>query len=317
MPTPATIITVSLNPAVDRILSVEGFAAGAHQVGREISRMPAGKALNVSRVMSNLGVPTVATGFLGKENRQLFDDLFHGSRIVDQFFPLPGRTRENITIADPRTGHETHIRDAGLEIQPRYFDRLRKKLHLLCRSDRIIIFSGSLPPGVAPEDFAALLRECIGTGARVVVDTSGPALKAIACEKLWLMKPNAIELGQLVERDLKTLDEQLAAAAEVTLHVQTVLFSRGAEGAYLLTGDQVLHAVSPVDPSLVRNTVGCGDVLLGAFVAAVWAGQGHPQALGQAVACATASACCLGTADFDPAFMRELQAKVQVEELRK
>src|SRR5512135_1158324 len=98
---PARIIVVSLNPAVDRVIEVPGFTLGAHQTGREIRRLAAGKGMNVAHVLSRLGVPSVATGFLGEQNRAIFADALKADGVADEFLTLPGRTRENITITDP------------------------------------------------------------------------------------------------------------------------------------------------------------------------------------------------------------------------
>lgn len=313
-PTPA-IITVSLNPAIDRTLEVENFTLGAHQVGREIRRTPGGKAVNVSRVLAALGVGSIATGFLGEDNRSGFEALFHKTLVNDQFFTLPGRTRENVTIADQASHQETHIRDIGLEIPRRHLDRLDKKLKLLARTDSIVIFSGSLPPGIDAEDVRQLVDDCIQAGARVAVDTSGPALQAMAGLGLWLVKPNAAELAELLARPLQDAVEQVQAARDLAARVAVVLLTRGAEGAYLVTAELALHAKVHVPPDRVCNTVGCGDALLGAFVAGVWRGLGHREALVQAVAAATASACTLGPAEVNPAAVEEFRSQVQLTEL--
>jgi 1-phosphofructokinase len=315
MPTTPAIITVSLNPAIDRTIEVDSFTVGAHQPGREIRRTPGGKAVNVSRTLAALGVRTIATGFLGEDNRSGFDVLFRKTLVNDQFFTLPGRTRENVTIADLATHQETHIRDRGLEIPRRALDRLDKKLKLLARSDSIVIFSGSLPPGIGADDFHDLVSHCIGAGARVAVDTGGEALRAMASLPLWLIKPNGAELSKLVGRPLQDAVEQVQAARELAARVTNVLLTRGGEGAYLVTADLALHARVPVPADRVCNTVGCGDALLGAFVAGVWRAQSPREALARAVALATAAACTLGPAEFDPETLDQFRSQVEITEL--
>ena len=308
----SVIITVSLNPAIDRVLEVEDFTFGAHQPARELSRTPAGKAINVSRVLAALDARSVATGFLGSENRSSYDPLFRDGRISDEFFLLPGRTRENVTIVDRTSGRETHLRDVGLKVERRYLDRLAKKLGLLSRADCIVIFSGSLPPGAEPADLVQLVQVCASAGARVAVDTSGEALRAMAGRPLWLLKPNAAELAALTGRELGSLPEHLDAARELAARVDVVLFTRGEQGAYLFTGELALHAVAPVPAELIRNTVGCGDVLLGTFVAGVCRGRDLRQCLRDAVAFATASACDVATAQFGPELAEKLKDQVQL-----
>ena len=139
-----------------------------------------------------------------------------------EFFLIEGRTRENITIADSANGQETHIRDAGLPVAEPHFEKLTRKLQLLSQPDTIVVFSGSLPPGITPADFAGLVDVCIDSGARVAVDTHGPALAAMAGKKLYLVKPNADELAELTGKDLADLPAQLQACKDLTGDVQVV-----------------------------------------------------------------------------------------------
>ena len=312
MPGTPLIITVGLNPAIDRVIEVGDLTLGAHQEGREAFRMPAGKALNVSRVLANLGVRSVATGFLGEENRKPFEDLCRDLAITADFFHLPGRTRENVTLVDLRTRQETHIRDVGLKVDAPHLARLTKKLSMMSRPEHIVIFSGSLPPGISPQDFAGLVDVCAAGGARVAVDTTGEALAAMAGKRLWLLKPNAAELSHLAGRELKTLRQQLQAAKQLNDHVEVILFTCGAEGAYLLTRGLALHGRAPLAPQRARNTVGCGDALLGAFVAGVWRKLDMREAFRDAVACASASACTEIPAGFEHDVMNELKEKVEL-----
>ncbi|MGC9454299.1 MAG: 1-phosphofructokinase family hexose kinase [Phycisphaerae bacterium] len=315
MPASTRIITVSLNPAVDRVLEVPDFRIGAHQTGREIRRTPAGKGVNVSRVLAKLGAPCVATGFLGRDNRDEFRHVLADDRTADEFFPLPGRTRENVTITDPENNRETHIRNPGLKVDERNFQRLLTKLRLIAREGYFVLFCGSTPPGIGPDEFARLVDTCLETGARVAVDTSGPPLKAVADRKLWLLKPNAAELSELVGRDLPDRDAQLAAGRELAQRVSVVLLTSGAEGAYLLTRDQAVHGHVEIDAQEVRNTVGCGDVMLGAFVAGIDAGMDIRDAFAQTIAAATAAACHLVTAEFEAELFEQFKQRVELTDL--
>jgi 1-phosphofructokinase family hexose kinase len=232
---------------------------------------------------------------------------------MDEFFELPGRTRENVTIVDH--GQETHIRDVGLEVDGRNLERLKKKLGLMSRPGNVVIFSGSLPPGITPEDFRQLVTMVIAAGARVAVDTSGKALEQVAGLALWLIKPNVQELAELAGRELATLPEQLLAAQEQTTYAETVLFTHGADGAFLFNARGSLYARVAVPRDRVVSTVGCGDALLAAFVAASARGDKDRAALREAVACASASACTNGPAEFDPAVVNDLRGRVEVTDL--
>ncbi len=310
-----TIVCVSLNPAIDRVIETPELTLGAHQQGRDVSRTPGGKAVNVSRVLAALNTASVATGFLGAENRSAFAPAFASPLVRDEFFTLDGWTRENVTLADPVAAQETHIRCGGLAPSERFVERLARKLDLLCRSDATVVFAGSLPPEMTPETFRSLVDVCLDAGARAAVDTHGPALAAVADCPLWLVKPNAAELAQLAGRELGDEAELFRAARALTDHVEMVLLSRGEKGACLFTRDEALSAVAAVPQEDLRNTVGCGDALLAAFVAGLCSGAGLRDALAGAVATASASACTLRSATFEPDVRDALRETVAVREL--
>ncbi len=309
------IITVTLNPNIDRVIEVENLAIGEHQVGRTVLRTPGGKGVNVSRVLAAMGVSSTASGFLGEDNRAEFDPLFAGGLVKDEFVTLPGRTRENITLVDPASNREMHIRDRGLEIDGEHLEAMRESLRGRCTPGDVVVFAGSPPPRVEPDQFSELIDLCIAAAARVAVDTSAEAIQAVAGKKLWVLKPNVRELGELIARELTTRDEQLAAAAETTRDVEFVLLSCGEEGAYLLGENLGVHAGVKLPPSAVRNTVGCGDVLLGGFIGGLRKSHPPAEALRHAVACAAASAAHPATAMFDAELSEQLETKVQLTEL--
>ncbi|MCD4826003.1 MAG: 1-phosphofructokinase family hexose kinase [Phycisphaerae bacterium] len=309
------IITVTLNPAVDRVIEVENLSAGGHLPARTLGQSPGGKGVNVSRVLAAMGVASTAMGFLGRDNRSLFDPLAKDGIIRDAFITLPGRTRENITITDPAGGDELHMRDKGLAVGLADLRELTEQLRAFIEPGDVVIFSGSLPPGIEADDFTDLLRSAIDAGARVAADTSGPALKAASRQKLWLIKPNVAELAEMVGRELPTVDEQLKAARGLAQRIENVLLSAGADGAYLITKNATVHAAAVLETAAILNTVGCGDTLLGAFVAALSSDQSPAEALVTGVAAAAASAANKTAGEFDQNLFETLHEKTTITEI--
>jgi len=315
MPHLVSIVTVSLNPAIDRLIEVEGFTLGAHQMGRELRRTPGGKAINVTRVLTALKTPNIATGFLGRENRTAFSPVFDSPIVSDEFIYLPGATRENITIADPAGTRETHIRDTGLWVMPEHLRLLTEKIEWLAGPGTIVVFSGSLPRGLSARAFLDLVSLAGARGAQVAVDTDGESLRAMAGRPLWSLKLNEAELDELVGRKIDGLAERIVEARMLASIVQMVLLTHGEQGAFLFTSKVGVHGHVPLKPEQVKNTVGCGDVLLGAFLSGIFAGGDPMDSFIEAVACAAASACHLATAEFDPELARELRTRVQIKEV--
>ena len=312
----ANLITVGLNPTIDRILEVPGFAVGQHAKAHLRWRQPSGKAFNVSRALAALGIPNTAAGFVGADALASFEAAARSSGITPSFTPLDGRTRENTTIIDPANHTETHLREEGPRVTPADLDRLFAALRDLLRPDAIVILTGSLPPGAGPEDFGRVLDECASQGARLVVDTSGPALRIAADRTLWLAKPNRQELAELIGREAQGEPELIQQARRLLRNAGAVLLSAGEDGAYLVASAGAWHAHVQLPTDAIRSTVGCGDALLAGFLAAVVQSKRLDEAaVRQAVAVATASAMNELPAAFSPDDVRSLLPGVQVEAL--
>ena len=305
------VVTVTLNPTVDRVIEVPGLTPGDHQIGKTVLRSPGGKGVNVSRVLDTMGVSNTMTGFFGEDNVAIFSNTA-SAHITTDFVVLEGSTRENITIVDTKKNLDTHIRDTGLAVSKAHLEQMRELLHEQSRPGVIITFGGSTPPGVTPQDFADLVTLCIENGASVAVDASGDGLRSIADQNLWLLKPNTIELQEILGKKLDTLDDQLSAARQLTTNIENVLLSLGSQGAYWVTKTQTLRAYADFGDLPVRNTVGCGDTLLGAFIAGVYRGSAREEILTTAVATASASAAHQATAKFDKELAAKLKSKVKV-----
>jgi 1-phosphofructokinase len=293
------IITVCLNPAVDRILEVPGFTVGSHQRGRQLSRHPAGKAVNVSRALAALGIASTATGFVGSRELGFFEDFLSSSKTNAQFLAVDGITRENVTVIDPIARRETHIRDIGFAVLKRDLQRLKKKLKLMLHPGTLLIFSGSMPPGIEDSDFIDLIETCVSGQARVAIDSSGSAIRAAASLPLWLVKPNVAELAEMVGRTASTERQIAAIGRDLGRRVRVLLVSCGEHGGYAFIDGSTLVGRVDVDRSRVVNTVGCGDCLLAGFVAAQSRGEDARESYRYALAVASAAAVSAEAAQFD------------------
>jgi 1-phosphofructokinase family hexose kinase len=294
----ARITTVTLNPAIDRVLIAEGFRVGAHIRAKRVGGHPAGKGINVSRVLAMLGTRSVATGFVGRDDLSGFEEFLERvgeGRVVMQLLVVRGRTRENMTVMDPVGDSETHIREEGFEVSPADARRVISKIGMLARRDGVMAFSGSLPPGIRLGDFRSMLHRCADQGARVVVDTSAWALEALRDERIWLLKLNVEELETLTGASgLDTEDAVVEAARAASWEgggpAEYVIATRGAHGAILVgPGVGVIGRVF-VHPGRIAHTVGCGDSLLAGILHGRQEGRSWESALRLGVATATANA---------------------------
>ncbi len=278
------IITVSLNPAIDRILDVPGFRAGRTLMGRVVAVVPAGKGLNVSRYLDALGVPSVAAAFVGERERAFYEESLAGTRVTLAFVPVASPTRVHTTILGERGRPETHIRVKGFAVTAANRAALARVLRAYARPGNTFVFSGSPPNGFSPAAFARLLRALARPGAQVVVDASGPALRAAARAGVDVLSPNEDEL-----REVTGARDALAGARRLLKRVGAVAVKRGAKGGLLVTREGAWSASAPVPRARVRNTVGAGDAFLAGFLAAREKGASDADCLSAAVAAGAAA----------------------------
>jgi 1-phosphofructokinase family hexose kinase len=310
-----TIVTVTLNTSLDRTVEVPHFAVGGHLKGTLLGVQAAGKGVNVSRCLGRLGVPSAVTGLVGAREAELFTQSFGNGPAKVALLSIDAPTRVNTTILDPAEGTETHLREAGFRVRPSDIQALRHRLMDLATPGSVLVFCGSLPPGIANDELRGLMAAGQETGARIAADLNGPQLAVAVAAKPLLIKPNVAELGDLLGRDLSaaSVGTLVEAARSMCDRVDTVLLTRGRDGALAVTAERALAAT--VDVPEVRNTVGCGDAALAGFLAELWRERPFAACLASAVACGAASAMAPTAGQIDPLHVDALRARVSVRPL--
>lgn len=316
------VVTVTLNPAIDKVLVAEDFAVGKHIPVRRLGAYCAGKGVNVARVLGALGGRCIATGFVGADELHAFEAELERQgrgRIIMQMLVVRGRTRENITIVDPLMDTETHIRDEGFTVQSADVRRIASKVGMLAREGAIVNIGGSLPPGVTLGDLRSMVHRCNDQGARVVVDTSRSALSALRGERLWMVKVNADELATLSELPTETKEDVIEAASSLCVSrggaVDVVVATRGAAGAVLIADGCAINARVFVHPGRIANTVGSGDALLAGLLHQWTQAEDWPAALRLGVAAATANAVSRIPGQFELESVAEFRETATIEML--
>ncbi|GAA4589208.1 1-phosphofructokinase [Actinoplanes octamycinicus] len=260
------ILTVTLNPSVDRALEVDALVRGEVLRAGDSHIDPGGKGVNVSRALLANGVRSTAVVPAGGAEGEQLVDLLKGEGVDMVAVPIVGRTRSNITLAEP-DGTVTKINEAGPVLSPAEFAEVSDAVLAAASSADWVVICGSLPPGPSVPAFAALCERLVAAGARLAVDSSGPALLAGVSAGAALVKPNREELAEAAGAELCTLGDVLDACARLRkAGAGTVLASLGADGAVLVEESGVLIGRSPV--TVPRSTVGAGDALLAGFLAA-------------------------------------------------
>lgn len=258
------VATVTLNPAIDRTVSVSNLGLGAVNRAELVGDRAGGKGVNVAAALAEQGHRVVALGFLGRDNVTVFTEFFSAIGVQDACLRLPGATRTGIKIIDPARGETTDLNFPGLAPRAAHLAELDFQLDKL--DARWCVLAGSLPPGVPVTFYADATRRLKARGIRVALDTSGEALRAAieACPDV--IKPNVHELAELTGRSLPDEAAVIAAARELVKGgIGLVVVSRGADGAVFVTADEVVVARPPA--VTVGSTVGAGDAMVAGIVA--------------------------------------------------
>ena len=261
------IITVTLNPAIDQTLTIPDFTSGAVNRVERLRTHAGGKGVNVASMLADHGFNVAATGFLGCENAAPFEELFARKNIGDHFVRLDGQTRTGIKISDPIRGETTDINFPGLAPSPHDLAALHERIDKLAMHDDVwIVLAGSVPPGIDPDIYRELIERFRGRGRKVVLDTSGEALRLALEAVPYIVKPNIHELEDLLGRKLTTRESIVEAARHFTARgTELVTVSMGAEGALFITDDDLVFAQPP--NISVCSTVGAGDAMVAGIIA--------------------------------------------------
>ncbi|OTQ30846.1 1-phosphofructokinase [Gilliamella apicola] len=258
------VATITLNPAYDLLGFCPKVELGDVNLVQTNALLPAGKGINVAKVLSDLDVKLTLGGFLGKENRDGFNLLFNSLNVEDKFQTVEGRTRINVKLTEENS-EVTDLNFSGFTITEQDWQSfVTDSLEWLKDFDMIAI-SGSLPAGVSLDKFTKWMEQVKTICPKVVFDSSRDALVAGLKAKPWLIKPNDKELEMFVGRKLSTLAEIKAAAMElIDEGIVNVVISLGSKGALWVTKHEAWLAKPP--KCQVVSTVGAGDSMVGGLM---------------------------------------------------
>ncbi len=291
----AHLLTITLNPALDLTQSTAELMPGAVNRALTCELEPAGKGINLARVLVRLGHTVTVSGLLGADNAAPFEQLFRTSGLNDQFVRVPGQTRTNLKITE-HNGRVTELNGPAFTAGVDHFERLLDSLPELITDCEAVMVCGSLPDGLTPEQLVRLITRLRETGKPVWLDTSGPALAAGLTARPAGVKPNLEELADWCGHDLDSPGAIAEAARNIQLGgVDDVVVSLGPRGVFWLGPEGGLWADSPTVP--VFSTVCAGDTLLAALMHGRMTGQTDRDTLCYATALAAESVRHVGVGD--------------------
>jgi 1-phosphofructokinase family hexose kinase len=308
------IITVTLNAAIDKSLSVPNFRLGRRHRTVEQRTMAGGKGVNIARTLKTLGQPVIATGFAGGATGTHIVEQLTEESILNDFVRIRDESRTNTSVLDPTTGEQTEINERGPSVSEREVELFRDKLLYLARGAAIVVFAGSLPRGIESDIYAVLIRELERTGVTTVVDTDGEPLRQAVRAEPDVVSPNVIEAEELVGHEFSSEEERSLAVREIAALGPREAIMTLPDGCFaqVLVDDQpCMRRVSvAVRESIAKR--GSGDAFLAGYIAARYEGRAPDQCLRFGVACGAESTARLGAGLIDPREAKRLMGDVEL-----
>ncbi len=272
----ANIVTMTLNPCIDRTLTIESLVYGG--LNRVISTRTdvCGKGVNVSRALKNLGIESICLGINYSENGRMLTNALDDAGIAHDFVFAPGEIRTNIKVFEQSTRTMTEINSKGDPVTDDIERALMQKLKEYA-SASVFILSGSIPPGLPVDIYAQMIRIIRDTNptAMVILDADGEALRLGVAERPDIIKPNSLELSHLCGESDANQKPNINAIVDqckrvIDNGVKIICVSMGAEGALIKDGQR--HFFSPVLDIEVKGIQGAGDSMVAGIAAGIAAG---------------------------------------------
>ena len=295
------VYTVTFNPSLDYIVSVEGFQMGKTNRTAKEQMLPGGKGINVSTVLKNLGIPNIAlgfsSGFTGEEIKRRVEEM----GLASDFINLQnGYSRINVKMKD---FDGTEINGQGPDISPAETEKLLEKLDGLKEGD-VLVLAGSIPRTMPDSIYSDILRRLDGKGILTVVDATGELLLHVLEYSPFLIKPNNHELGEIFQVKLETREDVVPYARKLQEKgARNVLVSMAGQGAVLLDENGQVHML-PAPKGKLVNAVGAGDSMVAGFLAGWLTKKDYEYAFRMGISAGSASA-----------FSENLATKKEVEEV--
>lgn len=307
------IFTLTMNPCLDRYIYVDELIVDDTIRAKKVVDYPAGKGIDVSRVIRELGGVSIAIALVGGANGRRLEEMLDMEGVIYSSIRVPQETRMNIILETSKGQYRISM--PGEKIGVKKLQVVLEVLNALVRQGDVVVVSGSLPKGVAAEFYTGIIFTLKQWGATVYFDADGDKLKAGLIGQPDYIKPNLHEFQRLIGKNVSSREEIISEARKVIeIHeLKAVLLTLGGEGAYFISNEKVLYTKTIKVP--VKSAVGAGDSFLAGFVLKKTEGASDEEALRWANASGTAAVMTPGTRLCRKSDVEKLLEKVEVERI--
>lgn len=287
------ILTVTLNPCIDKSSSVDQLKPESKLRCTEVVREAGGGGINVSKALQRLDIPSVCLFPAGGHNGKMLCSLLEKQSIDYRAIDTQVETRENWIVLEQNTNHQYRFTFPGQAVEEKVIIELVDEIRSF--SPTIVVASGSLPPGLPDYFYGLIIKTANALGAKCIVDTSGAALEAIKDKKAFLIKPNVNELARMLHIEKLGRNEADDAAQQVIQngYAEIVVVSLGPDGAWLISKEEKHFVAAPKVEK--KSTVGAGDSMVAGITYALSKNLLLEEAISWGVACGSAATMNSGT----------------------
>ncbi|TYP98999.1 6-phosphofructokinase 2 [Tenacibaculum adriaticum] len=289
------IITVTLNPALDKNAKVDGLVPGSKLRCHSIQYQPGGGGINVSRMLQRLGLDSHCVFPSGGDTGAHLTILLEDEGVTSNSILIKDWTRENLAVVDTKTNLQYRFGMPGNVLNEEELVSIKKELSQNLEKGDFLVLSGSLAKNLPPNYYQQLIEEFSTREPKVVIDTSGMYLKKALEQPVYLIKPNQRELAQLAGKEFLSNIEQEEFAKELVEKgkAKYVVVSLGAKGAFLACTEGVFYQTTPSVP--VKSTIGAGDSMVAGLIYGIQKEYTPKEILRMGVACGVATTMSEGT----------------------
>jgi 1-phosphofructokinase family hexose kinase len=307
------ILTLTVNPAIDRTITVDRLAFEDRAYILSSKDSPGGRGINAACVIHSFGGNTMAIVPAGGSSGARFTEFMNGCGFPVVVVPIRNKVRTNLTITD-RHGLTVKLNEPGPKLEKAEITKIEKMVRTYLDQTRWLMLCGSLPPGVPASFYASLIHEAHKRGVKTLLDTDGDALLEGVEARPTVATPNQQEAERLLNTALLTRTHYLGAAERIRkMGAETAVLSLGARGAIGSFPGGTVEVIPPRVDAV--SPIGSGDALAAAFLWAMENKSDYPDALRWGVAAGTASAQLPGMKFASLEESREVYSQVEVRRL--
>jgi 1-phosphofructokinase family hexose kinase len=299
-----------MNPAVDAVYGVDEIHPGTTITDIKARMCPAGKGVNVARIIKTLGEDVCVAGIVHANNQDQFREFLESAKIESHLIKVPGTTRINVTILEGKTGQTTHLNSMQAPVPSTIQQEVLEYISRLAQGD-LCACSGSLPAGLGNDFYQKLIRACTDKGAVVLLDSSGKPLKLGVRAKPQMIKPNLEEIEEFFGEKVQGVHHiALKGKRLVDMGIEYVFISLGSDGMIAIHDNDCLLCCAPSIHAV--DTAGCGDALVAGLLTGFSRKFSFSEMCRMAVACGASKALHNGAGSIDREEVWKLMEDVHI-----